>query len=138
MILDASENCCKYCNSKACVDTGSSFVICNLISNGTCTNLLQLPIIESMDVTDSNQSTRAPVKSLANKRSIQIHERPLCARAGDLIEFSLTVELQQGLHFTEGAPSACQLLLCGMNCSYTCQSLSQVVQCTCSLRLAFR
>ena len=77
--------------------------------------LVQLHIKESTDVTDNLPSSPAPsrVKSLANRRSIRKTEQTLRVRTGQMVELQLTVELQRGLHFTEGAPSACQLLVYG-------------------------
>ena len=58
-------------------------------------------------------TNKQTLKSIANKRASHVTEKPLYACVGDRMDIRVCVELKTGLHFTEGAPSACQLLVKG-------------------------
>ena len=78
---------------------------------------LQLEVKEVRDETDCSVATakaaEPTIKSLANKRSIHKSEATLTAHQGDRLQFTLELKLEEGLHFTEGAPSQAQLVLYG-------------------------
>ena len=89
---------------------------------------LQLNVREAIDQTDCSEATKTPAtrttfKSLSNKRSIHKTEATLTATSGDQLQFALSVQMEQGLHFTEGAPSQAQLLIYGIQ---SCTSLKFV------------
>lgn len=67
----------------------------------------------SVTIVDGREPEYHSVKSIVTRKPVQLKQLPVQACSGDRVHIEMDIDLEDGLHLTEGAPSVFQIVAKG-------------------------